>query len=60
MSEVEAAIAPCTWPEQKAPRLQRILQLIGERHGELSLDFLRELSVEEARSLAGSVTRRRT
>jgi endonuclease-3 len=49
-SEVEAAIAPCTWPEQKAPRLQRILQLIGERRGELSLDFLRELSVEEARA----------
>lgn len=49
-SEVEAAIAPCTWPEQKAPRLQRILQLIDERHGELSLDFLQELSVQEARS----------
>ena len=28
--EVEAAIAACTWPEQKAPRLQKILELIGE------------------------------
>ncbi|HEX2535192.1 MAG TPA: hypothetical protein VHK69_15710, partial [Chitinophagaceae bacterium] len=22
---VEAAIAPCTWPEQKAPRIQQVL-----------------------------------
>ncbi|HEX8234381.1 MAG TPA: hypothetical protein VF600_00330 [Abditibacteriaceae bacterium] len=49
-AEVEAAIAPCTWPEQKAPRLQRILQLIGERRGELSLEFLQDLPVNEARA----------
>ena len=48
-SEVEHAIASCTWPEQKAPRLQNILRLIGERNGELSLDFLSDLSVTEAR-----------
>jgi len=48
--EVEAAIAACTWPEQKAPRLQQVLRLIGERrNGELSLDFLGDLSVREAR-----------
>jgi endonuclease-3 len=60
MSEVEAAIAPCTWPEQKAPRLQRILQLIGERHGELSLDFLCELSVGRSASMVGKAARRRS
>ncbi|HEY0076326.1 MAG TPA: hypothetical protein VGB77_19665 [Abditibacteriaceae bacterium] len=49
VSEIEKAIAPCTWPEQKAPRLQNILRLISERTGELSLDFLAGLSVTEAR-----------
>jgi endonuclease-3 len=50
VAEVEAAIASCTWPEQKAPRLQEILRLIASRQGELSLDFLGEYSVEEARA----------
>ena len=49
-ADVEAAIAPCTWPEQKAPRLQGILRRIGEERGELSLDFLAGLSVPEARA----------
>lgn len=49
--EVEEAIAPCTWSELKAPRLQQILRLIGERcHGEWSLDFLGEMTVLEARA----------
>src|SRR5215218_10294991 len=40
-AEVEATISACTWPEQKAPRLQRILTDIGERRGgDLSLEFL--------------------
>ncbi|WCT11198.1 endonuclease III domain-containing protein [Mucilaginibacter jinjuensis] len=43
------AIRPSTWPEQKAPRLQQILRLITERHGKLSLDFLAEMSVYDAR-----------
>lgn len=47
---VEAAIARCTWPEQKAPRLQQILRAITEKQGELSLDFLSDLSVEDARA----------
>ena len=47
--EVEAAIAPCTWPEQKAPRLRAILRAITEQRGELSLDFLAEMPVIEAR-----------
>ena len=50
VGEVEAAIAPATWPEQKAPRIQQVLRLVGERRGgELSLDFLGALPVREAR-----------
>ena len=49
-ADIEAAIAPCTWPEQKAPRLQQILRSITEQRGELSLDFLAELPVVEART----------
>ena len=29
--EVQEAIAPCTWPEQKAPRIQAVLKAVGER-----------------------------
>lgn len=48
---VEAAIAPCTWPEQKAPRIQQVLRLIGEKtNGEWSLNFLKDLPVPEARA----------
>ena len=47
--EVEAAIEGVTWPEQKAPRIQEALREIGERRGALSLDFLGELPVREAR-----------
>jgi endonuclease-3 len=52
-AEVEAAISACTWAEQKAPRIQQVLQLISERVPELepgSLNFLAELSVPEARA----------
>jgi endonuclease-3 len=48
-ADVEAAISPCTWPEQKAPRLQAILRAITALRGELALDFLAELPVSEAR-----------
>lgn len=48
---VEAAIAPCTWAEQKAPRIQQVLRLIGEQHqNRWSLEFLGELPVSDARS----------
>lgn len=50
VAAVQQAIAPCTWPEQKAPRLQQILQLITQLRGELSLDFLAEMTVTEARA----------
>ncbi len=50
LEAVQEAIAPCTFPEVKAPRLQQILRLITEQRGELNLDFLAELSVAEARA----------
>ncbi|WP_068421453.1 Fe-S cluster assembly protein HesB [Planctomyces sp. SH-PL62] len=50
-AEVQEAVAPCTWPEQKAPRVQQVLRAITERRGgELSLDFLAGLPVVEARA----------
>ncbi len=48
--EVQTAIKPCTWPEQKAPRIQQILSLITERCGTLSLDFLADMEVVDARN----------
>ena len=51
VADVEAAIAPCTWPEQKAPRLQAILREIGQRTQDTyDLEFLKELPVTEARA----------
>jgi endonuclease-3 len=50
VDEVEAAIKSCTWSEQKAPRIQRVLQLISKQREELSLDFLDELEVPAARA----------
>ncbi len=47
---VEATIARATWPEQKAPRIQSILRAIEAERGTLSLDFLAELTVEQARA----------
>lgn len=49
VAEVEEAIAPATWPEQKAPRIQQALRDIEARRGALSLDFLASLTVREAR-----------
>ncbi len=48
-ADVERAIAHCTWPEQKAPRLQAVLKKISEERSELTLDFLADLTVVEAR-----------
>lgn len=50
-AEVEEAIAPCTWPEQKAPRIQEILRALSdapETDG-LSLDDLADWPVMRAR-----------
>ena len=48
-AEVEAAISPCTWPEQKAPRIQSVLHRITELQGGLSLDLLENMDVSDAR-----------
>lgn len=51
MQDVEQAITAATWPEQKAPRIQQVLREITERNnGNLSLDFLRDWPVEQARA----------
>jgi endonuclease III len=48
--EVQEAISAVTWPEQKAPRIQQVLRRLTElRGGDLSLDFLGELPVRQAR-----------
>ena len=47
-SEVQATISNVNWPEVKAPRLQAIMRQITEERGDLDLDFLCELPVEEA------------
>lgn len=49
VAEVEAAIAPCTWPEAKAPALQRTLRALTERQGRLDLGHLAGMEVAEAR-----------
>jgi endonuclease-3 len=48
VAEIEAAIHGTTWPEQKAPRIKRVLQTIGERHGSLDIDFLKTLDLPAA------------
>lgn len=48
--EVQQAIAACTWPEQKAPRIQAVLRELTARRGELDLDFLGQWPVREARA----------
>lgn len=53
---VQKAIAPCTWPEQKAPRIQQAFTQITKHQGKLSLDFLSDISVPEAREWLESLT----
>ena len=49
-TDIEATIHQATWPEQKAPRIQATLRWILEQRGDLSLEFLAEMSPEAARS----------
>lgn len=51
--EVEEAIVGVNWPEVKAPRLQEIMRRITEERGELNLDFLRDLPVEDGAAWLG-------
>ncbi len=51
LADVQGVIAACTWPEQKAPRLQAVLHRITASHGEpLSLDFLADMPTADARA----------
>jgi endonuclease-3 len=50
-SEVQEAISPCTWPEQKAPRIQAVLREISQRcGGPCDLALLADKPVAEARA----------
>lgn len=52
VAEVEAAISSCTWPEQKAPRLQQVLREVSRRcdGGPCQLEFLADLPIPTARA----------
>lgn len=50
MEALQEAIRPAGLSAQKAPRIQRILRQITEEHSQLSLDFLADWSVEEAKA----------
>ncbi len=47
VEEVQEAIKNVNWPEVKAPRLQEMLRRVTEERGDLNLDFLRDVPVEE-------------
>ena len=56
---VRHAIRACTWPEQKAPRVQAVLREISARCGTdapCALDFLAEMPVPAARSWLESIS----
>lgn len=50
VEEIQAKIAPATWPEQKAPRIKHVLRAIYEQRGLLSLDFLEKMDARAARN----------
>ena len=63
--EVQAEIDNVNWPEtEKPPRLQALMRHITEERGELNLDFLRDLPVDEGaawlRQLGGVRPRKTT
>lgn len=47
-AEVQETIANVNFPEVKAPRIQAVLRQITEERGNLNLDFLRDLPIEES------------
>ncbi len=47
---IEAAIRPAGLAQQKAPRIKAALRFITQERGELSLNFLKELPVDEAKA----------
>jgi endonuclease-3 len=48
--EIEAAIRVAGLSRQKAPRIKAALEFVTEARGELTLDFLKAMSVAEARA----------
>ena len=50
VSEIEAAIRVAGLSRQKAPRIKAALEFITAERGELTLDFLRDMSVSDARA----------
>lgn len=49
-AEVIDAIRPAGLANQKGPRIQKVLQEITDQRGDLSLEFLREMDLEDARN----------
>jgi endonuclease III len=49
VAEITETIHGTTWPEQKAPRIKRVLQAVSEQHGTLDLDFLNSLDLPAAK-----------
>lgn len=47
---IEQAIRPAGLAQQKAPRIKGALQFITQERGELSLDFLKDMPVDEAKA----------
>ena len=47
---IEEAIRPAGLSQLKAPRIKQALQFITQERGELSLDFLKEMPVDEAKA----------
>lgn len=50
LDDVIATIRPAGLANQKAPRIQEVLARISAEHGALSIDFLADLPLEEARN----------
>jgi endonuclease-3 len=54
-AELVEAIRPAGLANQKGPRIQNALQIITEQQGGLSLDFLADMEIEEARQWLTSI-----
>jgi endonuclease-3 len=55
VNEVVDAIRPAGLANQKAPRIQEALRFITEKEGELTLDFLADWPVDEAKAWLSSI-----
>ncbi|MFQ6015746.1 MAG: endonuclease III domain-containing protein [Anaerolineae bacterium] len=55
VEELTEAIRPAGLAQQKAPRIKEALQRITYERGELSLDFLRDMDVEEGKAWLTSI-----